>query len=195
MIPTVFHRHVDSTSFGLASSLTGQFWNFVPGKPILEPGQQGDFDSGCIFAGISLTELPDGHVVFPYDGYVYPHKYPRWGDHVGKIGLAGWKKERLAALIADEVGEFTTRPLASAGTKLFLNFQTKRDGYVKVSIEGKDNAPVSARSAEQCDPLFGDEIKEEVTWKGEADIGIKPGEPFTLHFQLRHAKLYSFEMK
>jgi len=195
MIPTIFKRHADNTSFALASSLTGEHWDFLSGPRILEPGQHGDWDGGCIFAGINLTELPDGRVVFPYDGYVYPHKYPRWGDHMGKIGLAGWKKERLAAVIADEVGQFTTRPLTSQGTKLLLNFQTKRDGYVKVSIEGKDNAPIASRTVALCDPLFGDEIKKQVTWKGESDIAIKPGESFILHFELREARLYSFELR
>jgi hypothetical protein len=194
MLPTVFHRHADTTHIALASSLTGELWNMLPGPPVLETAPHGEFDGGCIFAGINLTELPDGHVVFPYDGYVYPHKYPRWGKHVGKIALAGWKSERLAALISER-GEFTTRALTSAGTKLFLNFQVKRDGYVKVEIQGKGNEPLPARTLAKCDPLHGDALKKQVTWQGEGDIGIKPGEPFLLHFDLREAKLYSFEIR
>jgi hypothetical protein len=55
---------------------------------------------------------------------------------------------------------------------------------------------VPTRTADLCDPLFGDQLKKQVTWKGgEGDIGIKPGETFMLHFEVREAKLYSFELR
>jgi hypothetical protein len=196
MIPTIFKRHTDSTELGLAASMDGEHWTWVPGGPVLEPGADGSWDGGCIFGGINLTELPDRRVVFPYRGFVYPHKFPRnYSAHLGQIGLAGWPKERLAAVVTDEDGEFSTRPLSGQDTQLFLNFQTKRGGYVKVSVEGDRKHPVSDRTAALCDPLFGDQPKKQVTWKGDGTIGVKPGEAFTLRFELRAAKLYSFEIR
>ena len=151
----------------------------------------GSWDGGCIFGGIGLTALPDGRVVSPYVGYTYPHKFPRYERHMGRIGLAAWGKERLAAAVAEEEGEFVTGPLSSTGTQLFLNFQTQRNGYVKVAIEGGP----SGRSLEECDVLFGDQAKKLVTWKGDGGIGVKAGDDFTLHFKLRAAKLFSFELR
>ena len=190
MAVSVFKRFTDSTDISLAGSLDGRFWSWIPGGPILEPGAFGEWDGGCIFGGTQLTELPGDRVGFPYQGYAYPHKFPRYERHMGAIGLAVWEKERLAALVADEDGEFVTTPLSAKGDRLFLNFKTMRNGYVKVAVEGKDG-----RSLGECDPLFGDALKQEVTWNGEGGIGVAPGESFDLRIRLRSAKLYSFEIK
>jgi hypothetical protein len=190
MIPTVFKRHTDSSDLSMAASMDGEHWTWLPGGPIAEPGPDGSWDGGCIFGGNGLTELPDGRVVSPYVGYTYPHKFPRYERHMGRIGLLAWQKERIAAVVAEEDGEFTTGPLASKGNKLFLNFQTKRNGYVRVSVEGN-----GARTIESCDLLFGDETKKQVTWRGDGSIGVDPGGDFTLRFKLRAAKLYSFEIR
>jgi hypothetical protein len=190
MIATIFKRHTDSTALALASSMDGEHWTWLPGGPVVEPGPDGSWDGGCIFGGIGLTELPDGRIASPYVGYVYPHKFPRYQRHMGRIGLAVWPSERLVALEAEEDGEFITGPLAGKGQRLFLNFETKRNGYVKVAIE-----KAAGRSIETCDPLFGDQLKRQVTWHGQETIGIAPGGSFTLHFKLRAAKLYSFELR
>jgi hypothetical protein len=196
MIATIFKRHIDSAELGLAASMDGEHWTWVPGGPILQPGPEGSWDGGCVFGGINLTELPDGRVVFPYHGFAYPHKFPRnYTPHLGQLGLAGWPKERLSAVVADEDGEFVTRPLSAQGTRLFLNFETGRTGYIKVSVEGDRKHPLTDRTIELCDALFGNQPKKQVTWKGQETVGVKPGETFTLRFQLRAAKLYSFEIR
>jgi hypothetical protein len=115
---------------------------------------------------------------------------PRYDPHLGNLGLATWPKERLVALIADEEGEFWTTPLKSTGERLYLNFEAPRNGSVQVEIQGGDG-----RTIERCDLLTGDRLKKEVTWNGETGIGVKPGESFTLHFKLKAAKLYSFELR
>jgi len=190
MIPTIYKRHTDSTELGMAASMDGEYWTWLPGGPVLEPGPDGSWDGGCVFGGIGLTELPDGRVVSPYVGYIYPHKFPRYERHMGRIGLAAWKKHRIAAVVADEEGEFVTGPLSAKGTSLLLNFQTRRNGWIKVSVEGK-----SSRSLDNCDRLFGDQIQKQVTWKGDGNLGISPGEDFALRFHLRAARLYSFEVR
>lgn len=190
MLATIFKRHTDSTELSLATSMDGEHWTWLPGGPAVEPGADGTWDGGCIFGGIGLTELPDGRIASPYVGYTYPHKFPRYERHMGRIGLAVWPRERLVALEADEDGEFFTVPLAAKGERLLLNFETKRNGYVKVAV---DNG--KGRTIEACDPLLGDQSKRPVTWKGQSTIGVAPGRPFTLQFKLRAAKLYSFELR
>ena len=51
---------------------------------------------------------------------------------------------------------------------------------MKVAIE-----QAQERSIETCDPLFGDQLKRQVTWKGQETIGVAPGDTFMLHFKLR----------
>jgi hypothetical protein len=190
MVVTIFKRFADTTELKLASSMDGDQWAWIPGGPVLRPGREGTWDGGCIFAGSQLTELPGDRVAVPYCGYVHPHKFPRYLRHMGQLGLAVWPKERLSAVVADQDGEFTIGTVKAKGDRLFLNFDTQRNGYVKVSIEGKPG-----HGFDDCDPLFGDQLKKEVTWKGKGSIGVKPGESFQMRIQLRAAKLYSFEFK
>ena len=189
MMVTVFKRYNDSLDASLAASIDGRTWNWIPGGPVLEPGKPGEWDGGCVFVGTELTELPGDRVAMPYWGYVYPHKHPRYERHMGATALATWPKERLSALVADNDGEVFTIPLKAAGRRLFLNFETAPNGYVQVAIVDK-----SGRSLEECDRLDGSHLKQEVTWGGQ-DMGIEPGDNFTLHFRLRQAKVYSFEIR
>jgi hypothetical protein len=190
MMVSIFKRYNDTLNVRLASSMDGRTWTWVPGDPVLAPGTPGDdWDGGCLFMGTELTELPDGRVAAPYWGYVYPHKHPRYERHMGNTGLAVWPKERLSALVADDEGEIYTVPLKADGRRLFLNFETAPNGFVRVGVDGGEG-----RKIEDCDPLCGNQLKQEVTWKGE-DMSVKPGERFTLHLRLRQAKVFSFEIR
>ena len=52
----------------------------------------------------------------------------------------------------------------------------------------------SSRSIDDCNRLYGNHLKTEVTWNGEV-MGVEPGESFTLHIRLRQTKLFSFEVR
>jgi hypothetical protein len=77
-----------------------------------------------------------------------------------------------------------------ADKKLYLNFDVKRAGYIKVELEG-----VNGRKLADCDPMFGNALKKQVTWKGNASFGVENGKPTSLRFRMRSAKLFSFEVK
>ncbi len=189
MFPTIYKRRVDGCTLRIASSLDGAAWQWLPGGDVLTCGPEGSWDAGCLFGGCGLTEIPGDRVVLPYGGFHRPHKYPRWG-HMGQVGLACWKKERLAALVADEQGEFCTQALVLPGETLYLNFETKQAGYVKVAVDD-----IGDRRLDDCDPLIGDRLKAPVTWKGEQALKVAKGKPAVLRFRLRAAKLYSFEIR
>ena len=188
MFPTVYKRRVDGCALRMVSSLDTVAWEWLPGE-VMQCGTPGSWDGGCFLGGCGLTEIPGDRVALPYGGYGYPHKYPRF-DRVGQIGLATWPKERLVALQADEDAEFWTPDLNLLGQTLHLNFEVKRAGYLKVGVEG-----VAGRGLEDCDVLLGNSLKQQVTWKGEASLGLTPGKPVALRFQMRSAKLFSFEVR
>ena len=77
----IYHRNLDTSTVRVASSLAGRIWNFLPGRPVLEPGPEGSFDAGCLFPGAGLAEIPGDRVILPYIGFAVPHKFPasaRW---------------------------------------------------------------------------------------------------------------------
>ena len=189
MFPMIYYRNVDTSIMRMASSLDGRVWNFLPGGPALEPGSEGEFDGGCIFPGAGLAETADNRVILPYIGFAVPHKFPRLSP-LGEVGLAVWPKQRLGAIVADEDGSFVTHSFQTEGRSLWLNFETPRGGSVRVEVVGKEG-----RGLGDCDPLFGNHLEQEVTWRGEPDLGVSPADSFQLRFRLRNAKLFSFEFR
>jgi hypothetical protein len=189
MFPTIYHRRTESCTLRMASSLEGMFWQWVPGGDVVGYGATGEWDAECIFGGCGLVEIPGDRVVFPFTGYEYAHKFPRY-PRAGQIGLASWKKERLCALQCDEEGEFWTNQMSLPGKTLYLNFETRQAGYIRVEV-----MDVEGRKIDDCDPLSGDKIKSPVTWHGESALNVPEGKPAVLHFRMRAAKLFSFEIK
>jgi hypothetical protein len=186
MFPSLYDRRLDSLSSRMASSLDGRTWSFLPGERFVEPGPDGSWDGGCIFVGAGMAELGRDRVGIPFTAYHVPHKFPRMVSQ-GDVGLATWKKERLVALVADEDGEFYTPKFAVSGDELYLNLSTPRTGWVRVEVVGDEK-----RQLASCDPLRGDHLKTPVSWQGERTLGRKQVQ---LRFQLRAAKLFSFEVR
>ena len=192
LFPTIYQRRLDSTAIRIASSPDGKIWTWANGA-VLEPGPEGSWDGGCVFAAFGLTEIPGDRIAIPYTGYRYPHKFPRM-VRVGEIGLAAWKKERLVALAAPLEGEIHTRTMKLTGNTLHLNFETRRTGGIQVEVLSRGK-PVQGRRLEDCDLVWGDSLKARVSWKGHSDLGVAPGEPVQFRIRLRAAKLFSFEIR
>jgi hypothetical protein len=190
LFPTIYTRFSDSSVIRMLTSLDGKQWMIPPGgESLIEPGPEGSWDGGCVFGGNGLAEIAGDRVAFPYIGYGLPHKFPRL-VRCGEVGLATWPKHRLCAVVADEEGEFHTQPFKLSGNTLRLNFHVKRDGFLKVEVLGHNG-----RKLDDCDPLFGDAIGRQVTWKGQSAIrSTGGGEDVTFRFRLRSAKLFSFEV-
>ena len=159
----------------------------------MEPGPEGSWDGGCLFASFGLTEIPGERVALPYTGYRFPHKFPRY-VRVGEIGLAVWRKERLVALTAPEEGEFYTRPMVLRGSTLHVNFQARRAGGIQVEVLQRGKT-IKGRGWQDCDVLWGDSLQAAVTWKGQSDLGVPAGQAVQFRFRLRAAKLFSFDVK
>lgn len=105
-------------------------------------------------------------------------------------GWASWQRDRICAVVADGEGEFWTQPVVLAARGIRLNFRAPTAGEIRVGIEG-----VAGRSADNCDPLAGDETERVVTWGGDCNplTGVE-GEPVALHIRMRCAKLFSVDL-
>ena len=190
MFPMVWHRYTERSEVRLYSSADGIAWNQVPGGPVIEPGEAGEWDSEFIAGGKDLVPMGEDKVAIPYAAICYPHKYPRWPAvwDAWRTGWAWWPTDRICAVVAEREGEFRTMPMAAPGRQIRLNCRTPMAGEIRIGVEG-----VAERSADDCDPITGDHAGAPVHWKGQADIGAAEGAPVLLHVKLRAAELFGIE--
>ena len=120
----------------------------------------------------------------------------------------------------EETGIIITRPFVFEGDKLTLNVDARRPdsrretrglakgGQVKVAIvalHGKEytgynvaltnppKKPVRGFGIDECDPIRTDSVRQVVTWKGDPGVGNLAGQVVRLRFEIKNAKLYSFQ--
>ena len=195
LFPARYNRRSEGCDLILFSSPDGFEWSRVPGGPVLETGNPGSWDGGCIFGGLDLLTLGPDTVGLPFMGHLFPHKYPR-NRHTMKsrVAYALWDRERLASLKAVGEGHFTTFPLLFEGRKLRLNLMTILSGEVKVEAADQKGKALPGRSFDDADPVTGDLKDHIVTWKGEEDLGHAEGQTVILRFSMRDAELFAFEL-
>jgi hypothetical protein len=107
--------------------------------------------------------------------------YHRSGDrHV--LRLDGFASLHAAG----QSGEMLTKPLTFAGRKLLLNLSASAVGSVHVDVLDLAGKPLAA-----SEPLIGDSIEKEVTWRASTDLAKLAGKPVRLRFTLRDVDLYA----
>jgi len=188
MFPMVYHRYTERSEVRLYSSADGIAWNQVPGGPVLEPGEPGEWDCEFIGSGKDLVPFGADRVAIPYSGTCYPHKYPRWQPvwDAWQMGWAWWPRDRICALRADYEGEFCVELALPPRCEIRLNCRTAMAGEVRVGILG-----VEGRSTLDCVPVVGDHPAAVVRWRDGGYAGPSDGQRAVLHFQMRAAELYA----
>lgn len=194
MFPAVYHLLDDTTSIELHTSYDGRLWHRAPGGYLLDVSNEGQPDSGCIFAVPNLVELPNGDWILPYTGYRYPHKFPR-GAWSFDVGFMRWPKGRMIALHAPEKGEFATVAFVSPGEKLLINAVTKLTGYVLVEVCDFHGKPLPKNSFEKAIPIVGDHYRSPVQWEDTSALSVKKGDPIILRFRMEKAKIYGLDFE
>jgi len=194
MFVTVWDTRDDTCKIEVWSSRDGLGWARIPGPPILETANFGEWDGGSIFSFPSLIELPNGDFALPYKGYNLPHKYPR-GHMTVAPGYAIWPKGRIVAVEADEIGEFSTVGIIPPGRNLRINALTKRAGGVRVEVANINDEAFPGRSFDDCDPIQGDQFWSSVTWNGQSDLGYEEGDGVVIRFKLDRAQVFGIEFE
>jgi hypothetical protein len=190
LFPMIYHRYTQTSETQLYSSEDGLNWLKVPGGPVVVPGPVGDWDSEYIYTGNDLVPFGSDHIGMRYMATRFPHKYPRWPNvlEAGRTGWVTWPKGRLAAVVADEEGEFYMPMTIPAGKTLRANVRTQKAGMLRVALHD-----IPGRSIEECTPISGDHLDAPVHWNGDPAIPVDPGRTILLHFKLRAAELFGLE--
>lgn len=193
MFPAIYKRDSDSTEIRTYSSYDGLYWSRIPGQPLAQGGRLEEWDGGSLFASPGLVPLCGDRIALPFIGFTVPHKFPRTVP-LGNLGYFAWKKERIAAVEAENEGEFYTFPFVCPGRSLLINAETLRAGFIRVELVDNEGNVIPGRSIEDCDTFTGDCTKITVSWKGETGLKSDSRMPIAFHFVMKAAKLYSFEI-
>jgi hypothetical protein len=187
----VYNRSIDNSDVQLSTSRNGKLWHWVPGQPILEPGEFDTWDKYFVRTLPTFVPTPDDKMMIFYEANEMPHKFPRHKLQGGGRGRAIWKRDRLAALEAPERGEFTTCFLKLEGNHILLNMQTARAGSIMVEVLDDQFGPIPGRTFAEADSLNGDGLAIPITWNGDSDMSEYRGRLIFLRFKMRAAKLFS----
>lgn len=91
-------------------------------------------------------------------------------------------------------GEFTTRPVVSAGNRLLLNYATSAAGFVQVEVLDELGRVPDGLSFADMEPMYGDEPDGEVRWTSGAGLGALEGKPVRFRFRMKDADLYALRV-
>ncbi|MBM3853113.1 MAG: hypothetical protein FJ399_08140 [Verrucomicrobia bacterium] len=126
----------------------------------------------------------------PTEWSMYVSEHYRWPDHRLRRLVLG--RHRIASMHAGaRGGEFTTRPLVVAGSRLELNYATSAAGSLQLEVQDESGRPLPGFAATDLTPFFGDEFVATARWKTGASLAALRGQPVRLRFLLRDADLYA----
>ena len=104
-------------------------------------------------------------------------------------------KQRLDGFVSldagDPTGTFVTRPLFAEGNRLELNLAS--EGSARVAILDASGQPYEGFSMDDCKPISGDGICQEVRWRNGPDLSSLSGKVLRLRFELGKTKLFAMQ--
>ena len=117
-------------------------------------------------------------------------------DLVGyALGLLKIKRDRFVSLnaVSAREGILVTRPFYCEGGKLVINAACGSDGYIKIqAVDGNTNDIIPGFKKDDCHVFSSDSVQHQFEWKSKQEL---PNGWVKLHFYLRNADLYTFEIQ
>ena len=183
----MYHAKTDRTvDCELAWSNDSVRWQRVcPGRPLIPRGDEGSYDSKCIYAPAGPAIAQDGKLLIYYGGSSTPH--------------VGWKRHCLPCLARLRVDGFAGyEPIQSGGRGTLLTQPMRvtaeslrvtadaQGGSLRVAVVDADGYPL-----DDCQPITTDATESPIVWKGGKDLAALKGKAIRLKFSLDRAKLYA----
>lgn len=155
----------------------------------------------------------------PQDNWFYGDGYPGWGMVTTKSIFAGapdelsiyisegyWRGDsmnlrrytlRLDGFASVQAplsgGEFVTKPLIFAGSKLAINFSASAAGSIRVEIlRDQMDTAIEGFTLDESVEVLGDDLERTVRWSSGPEVSRLAGVPVRLRFVMRDADLYAF---
>ena len=189
----------DLVEIQMATSRDGIHWKRLDRKPYVGLEPDGTSFSGSIYMGVGMLKV--GNEIYQYYGGL------KFTHAVGAINEPGdaprgaFRRvvQRLDGFMSADApyggGGFTTPPITFSGNRLVLNINASAAGTAKVAILDPEGKPFRGFGLDDCDLIGRNRIRKLVTWGGNPDLSRLRGETTRLKFEMRAAKLYSFQFE
>ncbi len=165
-------------------------------EAFLQPGPErsGTWNYGHQYLAWHIVETPSSYAP---DGPAELSLYATENYWVGKKGSELRRYTlRLDGFVSIQApmsgGECLTELISFDGCELHLNFATSAAGEIRIELQDESGTPLPGFSLEDSEPLFGDAVDRQVTWKGHPDLAQHAGKPVRLRFTLRDADLFAY---
>eukprot|EP00913_Durusdinium_trenchii_P013350 g12531.t1 len=88
-----------------------------------------------------------------------------------------------------KTGEFLTKPFRFDGKELAVNYATSAAGGIHVELQTAGGKPIAGHTIADCKLLYGDSIRQVVSWKEGTDVSALAGQSVRLRFVMNEADL------
>ncbi len=205
----VLHAVDNTMDMYLFHSRDGEDWKrFVDHQPFVPRGGEGSYDEFGVETPVQPFVVGD-EIRFYYGGMKVHHDWwilsadlrpdvPEAHDwEIGKHGhhlcLATLRLDGYVSLDATvREGWIETKPMLSAGKRLFINGRCDPDGYILVEVMDHWNNVWPDYAKDQCEMFTGDNVHHPVRWSARQEVHEIRG-PVKLRFYLKNAALYGFQ--
>lgn len=167
-------------------------------RPFIGLGPDGGFDSRSLYSGVGYASVGDETWLY-YSAYDCTHIGSLDGAapfqrYLGTITRTTLRRDGFVAAHAGPDGaELVTHPVTFTGGRLELNIDCSSGGSARVELQSMEGAPLAGLTIDDCDPVFGNNIRGTVRWKGQADLSAVAGQSVRIRLQLRDCDLYSLQ--
>ncbi len=140
---------------------------------------------GIIETKSAIESAPDELSIFATESY--------WTGSSSQLRRFTLRTDGFVSASASNAGgEFITKPIIFAGSKLALNFSTSAAGSIRIEIQAADGTPVPGFTLADAPEIFGDALDQVVPWKDNHTLAELSGKALRVRFQMKEADLYAF---
>ena len=183
-------QRVEPTFMASRDGVTFRRW-LEPVIPESAPQDRGGNRSNYMAWG--LVELPDS----PQHYSVYATEAYYAGPD-SRLRRFEYRKDGFVSIRGGaQGGELLSKPfvLEDLAERLVLNCKTAEGGSLRVALQTRDGKPLAGCELENCTPITGDSLSQQVSWKDGADISSHQGQVVQLRIELKNADLYALQFQ
>ena len=171
-------------------------------EPVIQRGDNGDFDSAAIYARQPIVHKGEIYCFYYGTNWRSPETLLQLGEKATcGIGLAKLPLDGFVSLegARRDYSIVTTRSFTFTGSSLYLNMEAALQQWgagpceVKVELLDGRHVPVEGYTFEDADNLSTTNTRQKVTWNNESDVGSLAGKPIRLRIRFKNAKVYAFQ--